>query len=65
MMKTLILILALGWAPLVILITVGAMAYAMRDKAARPRGVREFAVVGGVIAVAAILIPLLFLIRAF
>jgi len=64
-MKTLVLILALLWVPLVIGGTVGVMVYLMRDKAVRPQGLREFAVVGGVIAVAAVLIPLLILLRAF
>lgn len=64
-MKTLVLILALLWVPLMIGGTVGVMAYLMRDKASRPQGVREFAVVGGVIAVAAIVVPLLILLRAF
>lgn len=64
-MKAVVLILALLWVPLVIGGTVGVMVYLMRDKAARPQGVREFAVVGGVIAVAAIVVPLLILLRAF
>jgi len=64
-MKTLVLILALLWVPLVIGGTVAVMVYLMRDKAVRPQGLREFAVVGGVIAVAAVLIPLLILLRAF
>ena len=64
-MKTAVLIFALLWAPLLIGGTVALMLYSMRHKAARPRGLREFAVVGGLIVVAVFLIPLLILLRAF
>ena len=63
-MKTTVLILALLWVPLVIGGTVAAMIYSLRHKATRPQGLREFAVVGGLIVVVTVLIPLLILIRA-
>ena len=63
-MKTTVLVLALLWVPLVIGGTVAAMVYSLRRKATRPQGLREFAVVGGLIVVATVLVPLLILIRA-
>ena len=64
-MKTVVLILALLWTPLVIAGTIAAMIYAMRDRATRPQGLKGFAIVGAVIVAATILIPLLILMRAF
>ncbi len=65
MTKTAVLIAALLAVPLVIAATAGGMLYAARRRAGNPRGLREFAVVGGLIVAATILIPLLILWRTF
>ena len=62
-MRTAVLTFALLLFPAVILVTVGGMLYAMRDRSKPMPGLQGFAVVGAAIVALTILIPLLILLR--